>query len=381
MYKIGIDGHMLGDHSGGNESYYSNILRYMVVPKDCKVYLFVKPDVDVSEYEGKFEIIQFKSKNALLRNFWELTELCKKYELDLLHTQYFIPFVRPCKVVCTIHDICFEHYKDIFTKKEYYRQKILVPYAAKYSTYVFTVSNHAKKDIVEHYGILPSRTVVTYNAVNDLFRVLSESELNNEELRTKFQIGNVPYVLSVCNLQPRKNLVRLIRSFILMKKKYGGFERLVIVGKKAWMFNDILKTALEGNADILFTDYVCNKDLIRLYNAADCFVYPSFFEGFGIPPLEAMACGTPVVVSNATSLPEVVGDAGLYFDPYNEEEMTEAIHRMLIDTELKHHLREKGFLQVSKFSWKKSAKIITDIYINALNNIERKSKSKEVVYE
>ena len=137
---IGIDGHMLGDHSGGNESFYYNVLKCMNVNENDIVYLFVKDGVDIADFENKFTIVRFKSTNALIRNFIELPLLCKKYDLDLLHTQYFIPLHRPCDVVCTIHDICFEHYKNIFTKKEYIRQKLLIPYAAKKSKLVFIKS-------------------------------------------------------------------------------------------------------------------------------------------------------------------------------------------------------------------------------------------------
>lgn len=363
MYNIGIDGHMLDDHSGGNESYYSNILLNMVTPKDCKLYLFVKQEADVSQYEHKFQIIRFKSKNAFVRNFVELTKLCKEYKLDLLHTQYFIPFIRPCKVVCTIHDICFEHFKDIFTKKEYYRQRILIPYAAKHSVKIFTVSNHAKKDIIEHYNVAEKDVLVTYNAVNSFFRPLDESEIMPQDLRKKFGIGSENYILSVCNLQPRKNLIRLIRAFIKYKKDYDGNEKLVIVGKKAWMYNDILKSSIDGHTDIIFTDYVESDDLVRLYCEATCFIYPSFFEGFGIPPLEAMACGTPVAVAKATSLPEVVGDAGIYFDPYNEDEIEMAIKNLFNDEDVRERLRVDGLNRAKIFSWSESANLITSIYL------------------
>lgn len=368
MINIGIDGHMLGDRSGGNESFYSNILLNMEIPKGTRIFLFVKTGVDVSKYADKFEVVYFKSKNAIVRNFWELTMLSKKYKLDVLHVQYFIPIFRPCKVVCTIYDICFEHFKDIFTRKEYYRQKILIPYAAKHSERVFTVSNHAKNDIIKHYCVKNNNVLVTYCAVSAKFRQLTSIELNNQELRMKYNIGSSKYVLSVCNLQPRKNLVRLIRSFISMKKDFGGEEKLVIVGKKAWMFNDILKTAIDGSKDIVFTDYVEGDDLIRLYNEASCFVYPSLFEGFGIPPLEAMACGTPVAVANTTSLPEVVGDAGLYFDPYSEDQIKHSMTRLLNDSELCLELKQKGFQQASKFSWKKSSELLTSTYLQVVKN-------------
>ena len=130
---IGIDGHMLGDHSGGNESYYANILRTMLIDPKDKVYLFVKNGIDVSDYENKYMIVRFSSESSLKRNFFELDMLCKKYKIEVLHTQYFIPFLRSCRVVCTIHDICFEHFSNIFTKKDYWAQKLLIPYAAKHS--------------------------------------------------------------------------------------------------------------------------------------------------------------------------------------------------------------------------------------------------------
>lgn len=367
MIRIGIDGHMLGDHSGGNESYYSNMLKNMSLPENVKIYLFVKPDVDISEYKDKFEIVYFKKTNAMLRNFWELSALCIKYKLDVLHTQYFIPFVRPCKVVCTIHDICFEHFKDIFTKKEYYRQKLLIPYAARHSALIFTVSNHAKNDIIEHYGIPNEKIIVTYSAVCEAFRKLKNEELNESELREKFQIGNERYILCVCNLQPRKNLIRLIKAFIEMKKEAGRTEKLVIVGKKAWMFNEIIRTALEGSTDIVFTDYVSKDDLIKLYNAAACFIYPSFFEGFGLPPLESMACGTPVAVARATSLPEVVGEAGIYFNPYDEKEIANSMITLLTDEKIREELIHTGIRQVNIFNWKNSADTIMEMYMKVIN--------------
>ena len=121
-----------------------------------------------------------------------------------------------------------------------------------------------------------------------------------------------------------------MRAFVKLKKdSHFSDVQLVVVGKKAWMFDDIMKESADNNKDIILTDYVSNEDLVRLYNLADGFVYPSFYEGFGIPPLEAMACGTPVAVANATSLPEVVGDAGMYFDPFSEEEITNSIVKLL----------------------------------------------------
>lgn len=362
IMRIGIDGHMIGDHSGGNESYYTNILLNMDCGND-EVYLFVKKNIAIDKFRDRgFHIVEFDEESALRRNFIEIPKLCKQYSLDVIHLQYFIPVKTSCPIVCTIHDICFEHYRNIFTKKEYIRQKLLIPYAAKHSEYIFTVSNDAKKDIVEHYKVCPDKVIVTYNAVDSSFRVLDDDELRENELREQFGIGDVPYVLSVGNLQPRKNLPRLIRAFGKISNEIGADTKLVIVGKKAWMYSDILKEACNDTQRVIFTDYVSGQDLVRLYNAAECFVYPSFFEGFGIPPLEAMACGTPVAVSDKTSLPEVVGDSGVYFNPFDENEIGSAIVKMMNDSSMREMLIAKGLVRATEFSWKDSSNIIMEIY-------------------
>jgi glycosyltransferase involved in cell wall biosynthesis len=366
--RVGIDGHMIGDHSGGNESYYTNILLNMQADKNMQLFLFLKQGVDDSKYKDKFIIVRFKSSNSFVRNFVELPMLCKKYKLDLLHTQYFIPFYRPCPVVCTIHDICFEHYKNIFTKKEYIRQKLLIPYAARHSKVIYTVSENARQDIVNHYQVSQERVLVTYNAVNADFKKLDNDELNEIELREKFEIGEARYILSVGNLQPRKNLPRLIKAFLLYTAEMKTDDKLVIVGKKAWMYDEILREAENNTDKIIFTDYVTNEELIRLYNLATCFVYPSFFEGFGIPPLEAMACGTPVAVADATSLPEVVGDAGIYFDPFDEISIKDAIVALMSDELCRTQLIDKGNLQKEKFKWADSSLKIIESYKKAGKN-------------
>ena len=359
--RIGIDGHMIGDHSGGNETYYQNILRAMHPPEGWEMYLFLRPEVDAGPFEDRFNIIRFRPVNAAVRNFVELPRLAGRLKLDLLHTQYFVPFFSPCPVVCTIHDICFEHYKDIFTKTEYIRQKALIPYAAKKSEIIFTVSEFSRRDIAGKYGIRAEKIIVTHNAAAEVFRMIDGKSLDETGLRMQFGLGDHPYILTVGNLQPRKNLPRLIEAFKRMKagSEFGAY-RLVIVGKKAWMYDDILKLA--DDKEIILTDYVKDSDLARLYNAAELFVYPSFFEGFGLPPLEAMACGTPVAVANATSLPEVVGDAGAYFDPLDVNSIQGAMEALLSNPSRRKELTDRGMRQVQRFSWDESACSVIEGY-------------------
>lgn len=360
--NVAIDAHMIGDHSGGNESYYTNIIKAMNPHIGDKYFLFVSKNIDTTQYKNKFEVVQFESDSAFKRNFIELNRLCKKFNIDVLHTQYFIPFFRSCNVVCTIHDICFEHYKDIFTKKEYVTQKILIPYAAKKSKCIFTVSENAKEDIISTYRLNPQKVIVTYNAVNEIYRRLSENEIDRERLNQKYGIDE-EYILTVGNLQPRKNLPRLIKAYTKYKRA-GGKEKLVIVGKKTRMTSEIFKeiSNSEFKDNIILTDYVENEDLVQIYNAAKGFVYPSYFEGFGIPPLEAMACGTPVAVANTTSLPEVVGDVGIYFNPFDENDILKALEQLISLVEEKRVNFDAMQEQVNKFSWSKSAKILVDSY-------------------
>lgn len=363
--RIGIDAHLLGDHSGGNETFYFGFLSCMTIPNGIKCFLFVTKKANVEKFKEKFEIVYFKSTNAFFRNFVELPKFCVQYKLDLLHTQYFIPFIRFCPVICTIHDICFEHFENIFTKKEMFIQKVLIPYAAKHSKSIITVSQFSKDDISRKFGVDKEKIFVVYNAPKDVFKNLPKNNLNMEKLRSKYHIKN-KYVLSVGNLQPRKNLKRLINAFVGIKKENNLFDvQLVIVGKKAWLFDDILKESIKNQNDVLMTGYVSEQELVQLYNGAECFVYPSIFEGFGLPPIEAMACGVPVVVSNQSAIPEVVGDAGVFFNPFDEKDIGRNLLKMIKNESLRNQKVQLGLEQLKKFKWEKSAKKILEIYENA----------------
>ena len=225
---------------------------------------------------------------------------------------------------------------------------------------IFTVSEFSKQDIANCYKINPDKIVVTYNGVNDAFRPISEEEIDRPKLNDEYGIEK-DYILTVCNLQPRKNLVRLIQAFRLLKKDYSEQLQLVIVGKKAWMYEPIIAETVDSNNDIIFTDYVDLETLVRLYNGARCFVFPSFFEGFGIPPLEALACGVNVAVSNSSSLPEVIGENGLFFDPYDCQDMEKQI-RTLLESKRKFQLSSK----TKKFSCKESSTKVIDTYKSLL---------------
>ena len=357
--RIGIDAHMIGDHSGGNESFYTGVLGEFLPGTDDEYYLFLKEGVDDAAYRERFKIVRFKSRNAFMRNFIELPRLAKKLRLDLLHTQYYVPFIRPCPVICTIHDICFEHYKNIFTKSEYLRNKLLVPYAAIHSAAIVTVSRFSKKDIADRYYVAPDKIHVVYNAVDPVFRKMTEEELRQLDVRGKYGIGNDEYIITVGNLQPRKNIPRLIEAYSMYKKRHSDNSvKLVIVGKKAWMFDEILKQAQTDPSNIVLTGYVEREDLVALLNEARGFVYPSIFEGFGIPPLEALSCGTLAAVSDIPVMREVLRKSTEteFFDPLNVDSICEAIEKMLSKN------AEVEIRASQEYSWKKSAEAMKEVY-------------------
>jgi len=362
MKRIGIDAHMLGDCSGGNETYYRGILENLEVPEGVEIFVFVKKNADISKIKDKFNIVYFSEHGAAYRVFIELPILCKKYKLDLLHVQYFIPFIRPCKIAVTIHDICFEHYKDIFTWKEYLRQKLLIPYAARKSVKIVTDSEFSKNDIISTYNIEKEKIVVSYCAASDEFKPLDEQEINRADLKERFDISD-NYILTVGNLQPRKNIPRLIKAFELLCEEYNEPIQLVIVGKKAWLCEDIFKSVDLSKCNIVLTGYVEESELIRMYNAAKCFIYPSLFEGFGLPVIEAMSCGTPVVVSDSSSLPEVAGEEGIYFDPTKVEDIKDALLNCITEMDDSSEKTPKVYDRLKIFNWKQCADVVLKMYL------------------
>ena len=364
---VGIDAHVLGDHSGGNESYYRNLINHMKADEQIRLVVFVQPDYDIGQIGGECDIVRFKSHNPLVRNFIEIPRMVYDYKIDILHMQYFIPFYVPCKVIVTIHDISFEHFKGIFTRKDYITQKLLIPYAAKHSDMIFTVSEFSKRDIIKHYHVSEEKVVVTYNGAADVYTSLTSSGLDSDVHQKKVleDYGiSTSYILSVGNLQPRKNLQRLLQAYAKFCEYIGSSIQLVIVGKKAWMYDELFAEIENSKLvrQIILTDYVEEENLAVLYSNALFFVYPSYFEGFGIPVLEAMCCGVPVATSNCTSLPEVVDDAGLLFDPYSVDDICEKMMELYQNKELCAQLVQRGIERAAKFSWVQTAQSVMDSY-------------------
>ncbi|HYP52293.1 MAG TPA: glycosyltransferase family 1 protein, partial [Pyrinomonadaceae bacterium] len=290
----------------------------------------------------------------------------RRRPVDLVHVQYTAPPFAPCPVVTTVHDLAFEHIPETFKRRSWMQLRLTVRRTARAAAHVITVSEYSKRDIMATYGIPEERITVTPEAAAPHFRPAPPAEV--ERVRRKYGVRG-DYVLAVGSIQPRKNLARLVRAYsgLRSRRSQDKLPQLVLVGKRAWLYGDTLRTVeRSGLSDrTLFTGYVSEADLPALYTGALLFVYPSYFEGFGLPPLEAMACGTPVVAGDRTSLPEVVGDAGLLVDPFDESAIGAGLERLLDDSELRASLRVKGLERARLFDWRETARLTLAAYAKA----------------
>jgi glycosyltransferase involved in cell wall biosynthesis len=242
--------------------------------------------------------------------------------------------------------------------------RMTVRRTARRAAHIITGSEYSRDDISRTYGIGSERITVAPDAAPaHLAPVTNETELRR--IRESYGIQE-NYILSLGSIQPRKNLVRLIEAYSCLRgvRPQGKLPQLVLAGKRGWL-NDETFRAAERHAlgrDILFTGYVPEQDLAGLYSGAICFVYPSYFEGFGLPVVEAMQCGTPVIAGNRTSLPEVVADAGLLFDPFDSQALVKALTRVIDDSGCRATLRAKGLERAKNFNWKTTAQLTLNAY-------------------
>ncbi len=293
---------------------------------------------------------------ALARKTLEILSKLQKDSYDLYWESNFIPepSINSKKSIITIHDFSFHLYREWHPKER-------VDYFSKYfferidrADHIITVSEYIKSEAVGILNIADSDISVIHNGVDhSVYREYNSFEL--EKSIQKFGI-NSPFILFVGSIEPRKNLLRLIKAYIFLPKELKERFQLLLVGTQGWNNSKIMDMIESENGNIRYIGSVDDIELAHLYNLAEVFVYPSLYEGFGIPPVEAMACGTPVIVSNISSLPEVCGDSALYIDPYSIESISEALYKILSDTNLRDDLTNRGIVQAKKYSWQKTSK-------------------------
>ena len=292
--------------------------------------------------------------------FWyqyRLRWFLKKYKPDLLVSpDGGIPLHSSVPALSVIHDLNFEHFpEDLPSGVRNYYQKYYRGIAQK-ATRLVTVSEFSKKDIEKVYGVSPEKLDVIYNGVGDTFRPLTESEIS--DTRKKISSG-MPYFLFIGSIHQRKNLPNMMRAFSGFRKSNPGAMKFIIAGAKRW-WNEEMEEAYTGSAfrnDIHFTGRVADDDLPGIMGAAHVLLFASRFEGFGIPIVEAMKCGVPVITSTTSSMPEVAGDAGILVDPDSVESISGAMKKAAFDEGLRKSLTEKGLKRAQAFSWDRSAQL------------------------
>lgn len=281
-------------------------------------------------------------------------------KVDILHMPAgVIPMFLPCPAVVSILDTTLFQAPQNFPLWHRNHSRIFVPLAANRASMILTISKHSKRDIIKQFNVAPDKVVVTYPAASPKFHPVSKREISE----VKQWYGLDSFILTVGTLEPRKNIIRLLQAFALLRQ--SGFSyQLIHAGPRGWLFNDIVAEVhrLELQDSARFLGRVPLHDLVGLYNAASVFVYPSLYEGFGLPVLEAMACGCPVVTSNTSSLPEVVGEAGIMVDPYDVQQLADAIQKVLEDQALAQNMRQWGLERASLFSWQRCAQETVAVY-------------------
>jgi Glycosyltransferase len=366
--KIGINAQILTDQRTGVTRYARNVIRLLPKIGDTHEFFIFGNSQTIKHDENNVVVVppNMWVNSSSKRIIWEQTilpRLAKKYKIDLLfypdHTASL--WSKGVKQLITIHDLAPFAMQHTFSKMRMsYKQ-----YAIKRSVHVVDaiISNSffTKAEALRYFPDIKNKiSVVHWGLENSIERVTNRTL--KTEIQKRYSI-RTPFLLSVGRLETRKNFVRLIKAFAKGRHKYGWKHTLVLVGEPAYGYYEIESVIKEeGIKDFVnITGYVKEEELTCFYSLADVFVYPSLYEGFGFPPLEAMKCGCPVVVSNVTSLPEVVGDAGILINPYKEDEMVEAIHRLIGDANMRSDLIKRGIERSKMFTWEKTVQEILSV--------------------
>lgn len=378
--RIGIDARLILYQRRGGAQYIFNLLRSLLKIDQDNEYILLYSFFRGAKKELINELIQPNVKNRVYRIPNRILSLLwNKFhfpsidlmmgKMDLFHIPYChqIPPIST-KLVVTIHDLIPLRFPQHYSKKELSTYKKMLEMISKKASLIITDSDNSKNDILEMTDIKEESLKVIPIAAGEEFRPIRDRKRLLQVI-AKYGIKK-EYILFVGGASANKNLSRLVEAFKIFKKNTPYKQQLILVGKRSWGYDKVIqhvkKLGLEE--EVIFTDYIPNEDLVHIYNGADLFIFPSLYEGFGLSPLEAMACGTPVVASNTSSIPEVVQDSGILIDPYNTGEMAQAMARVLDNASLHQELSKKGLEKAKLFSWERCAKETLKVYQEAVEN-------------
>jgi len=383
--RVAVDGRALTGRFTGDRTYWRNLLRTLPGLDPSVEYLvYSRAPIPEGElpYASNMKLRVVEASNDRLWTLIALPKALRQDRADLVHVQYTAPLrgFCPCPIVTTVHDISFRLYPEWFPLKDRLLMNLTVPSSMRRAAHVITDSESSRRDILAAYRLPPEKLKAIPLGLSEGFPIASPEEdreavrrAAQEQIREAYGI-TAPFLLTVSVFQPRKNLRMLAEAFGIAKAKYGLPHQLVMVGKMGWgtAQSALREAAAQGGGaaaaeDLVFPGYVEDADLPIFYRACVTFAHPALYEGFGIPPLEAMACAAPTLVSDAPALPEVVGDAGLVVPARDAPAWADAMHRMLTDADLRRTLSERGLQRVTLFTWQKAAQQTLEIYRQSAN--------------
>ena len=363
--RIAIDARKLRDYGIG--TYVRNLLRHLSRIDSSTEYVLLCNGEDCGSLEAlgeNFRTVSDKSAPYSIREQLSVPLDLRRERIDLFHApHYVLPPLTPCRSIVTIHDcihLRFPQYLPNRLAYGYARASLWI--ATHRSSRVLTVSEASKRDILKYFHVPDAKIDVIYNAIDERFGEPPDDE-EVARVRERYQL-NDPFVLYAGNIKPHKNLERLIEAFHDLRKGDLEHVKLLIIGDEISKYATLRRAVhhYKLHKHVRFFGFVPDKTLAVLYRLASVFVFPSLYEGFGLPPLEAMASGTPVITSNVSSLPEVVGDAALLIDPYDAAAIAAAMRRVLTEPTLREDLRQRGLQRVREFSWERSVRRVREIY-------------------
>jgi len=362
--RFAVDAHAIGRHLTGNEVYVRSLLMaFGRLAPDVEFIAYISEDAARAHVPARFQT-RLVPRNPFLRLGWDLPMRARQDRPDVLHVQYTAPLSCPVPVVATVHDVSFLEHPEYFTRARAWQLRQTVARTVRSASRILTGTEYARSSILKVYGDLDEdKVVVAPLAASPEFRPTSQTSASFA-VRERFDVRG-PYILSVGDIQPRKNHIGLIRAFDSLARACPQLKHeLVIAGKETWFTEEVRQAARASSVGdrIRFCGFVSDADLLQLYNACDLFVFPSFYEGFGLPVLEAMACGRAVVCANTTSLPEVADGAAILFDPYVTDEIARAMKDVLLDAELRARMERLGVQRAANFSWQKTAAVTLDVF-------------------
>ncbi len=376
--RIGIDARVIRKYPGMGRVCYNLIKEIALIDERNEYVIFGKhPSLNFLEGRGNFRSVDIDFPVLSARTLFWLQRIIKRESVELFYSPFQATTISPpCPMVITVHDMMDLFYPDAFTHHPFYVNyalrtyfRFVIPKSIRNAAMITSVSESTKRDILEYFHVPEDRVEVIHNGVEDKFLPIRDEQILTM-VKEKYNLPD-RFVLYLGSTKPYKNLDGTLEAFSKLKEQYINPDNhiyLVIGGLKHFSSFDLERKARElGIEDDFFNiGYISEDDLPSVYSLAEVFLFPSIWEGFGLPALEAMACGTPVVTSNTSSLPEVVGEAGIMVDPKNTTSIAEALYRILNDKTLRDELSEKGIQQARKFSWRTAAVKLLETFKEAV---------------